>query len=146
LDGECQACRAYLAAGGAEGSSETTEERQTLAEDGSCASGFGPSIHETLREEILGPEQRELSRERALQKERGGEAREFEDDAQRMVENEIHQASNDVGNRRLHAIERALQKIREGTYGFSYTSGDPIPRARLESAPEAVLTVQEKNR
>ena len=32
LDGECQACRAYLAAGGAEGSSETTEERPALAE------------------------------------------------------------------------------------------------------------------
>ena len=31
-DGECQACRAYLAAGGAEGSSEATEERPALAE------------------------------------------------------------------------------------------------------------------
>ena len=29
---QCQACRAYLAAGGAEGSSETTEERPALAE------------------------------------------------------------------------------------------------------------------
>ena len=31
-EGECQARRAHLAAGGAEGSSETTEERQALAE------------------------------------------------------------------------------------------------------------------
>ena len=32
LDGECQARRAHLATGGAEGSSETTEERPALAE------------------------------------------------------------------------------------------------------------------
>lgn len=99
---------------------------------------------EMLREEVLGLEQRGLSRERTFQRERGGEAREFEDDAQRMAENEIHQALHGVDNRRLHALERALQKIREGTYGFSDMSGDLIPRARLEFTPEAVLTVQEE--
>jgi DnaK suppressor protein len=96
---------------------------------------------ETLREEVLGPEKRRLSRERALQKERGGEAQEFEDDAQEMAENEIHQALHDANNWRLHAIERALQKIREGTYGFSDTSGDPIPRARLAFQSHAIKRI-----
>ena len=45
---------------------------------------------------------------------------------------------------RLRSIERALAKIDEGTYGLSDLSGDPIPRARLEAIPEAVLTIQEE--
>ena len=45
---------------------------------------------------------------------------------------------------RLRSIERALAKIDECTYGLSDLSGDPIPRARLEAIPEAVLTIQEE--
>jgi DnaK suppressor protein len=41
-------------------------------------------------------------------------------------------------------IERALAKIDEGTYGRSDLSGDPIPKARLDAVPEAVLTIQEE--
>jgi DnaK suppressor protein len=99
---------------------------------------------ETLREELLGPEQRWLATERTLQQDRGAEAKEFEDVAQSMAENEIHQALHDVDERRLNAVDRALEKIKEGTYGLSDMSGEPIPKARLESTPEAVLTVQEE--
>ena len=45
---------------------------------------------------------------------------------------------------RLPAIERALQKIEEGTYGRSDESGDTIPRARLEAVPEAATTIEEE--
>ncbi len=48
--------------------------------------------------------------------------------------------------RRLEHVERALQKIKEGTYGFSDDSGDPIPRGRLEAVPEATRTVEEQER
>jgi DnaK suppressor protein len=48
--------------------------------------------------------------------------------------------------RRLEHVERALQKIEEGTYGLSDDSGDPIPRGRLEAVPEAVRTVEEQQR
>ena len=40
-------------------------------------------------------------------------------------------------------IERALAKIEDGTYGFSDSSGKPIPRARLEAMPEAINTADE---
>jgi RNA polymerase-binding transcription factor len=49
-----------------------------------------------------------------------------------------------VEEHRLRAIERALAKIDEGTYGLSDLSGDPIPKGRLEAMPEAVLTIQEE--
>jgi len=99
---------------------------------------------EQLRLQILGPEESGLARERATKEAKGDESRAFEDAAQDMAENEIHQALHDVDDRRLHAIERALEKIREGTYGRSDISGDLIPRARLEAVPEAALTVQEE--
>ena len=47
---------------------------------------------------------------------------------------------------RLAIVERALQKIEEGTYGLSDVSGEPIPRGRLEALPEAIRTVEEQQR
>jgi DnaK suppressor protein len=72
------------------------------------------------------------------------EAREAEDDAQDMAQNEVDINIDVVEDRRLRAIERALEKIGEGTYGMSDASGDPIPKARLEAMPEALLTIQEE--
>lgn len=42
----------------------------------------------------------------------------------------------------LRAVERALEKIEEGTYGICDISGDPIPKKRLEAVPYATMTVQ----
>jgi DnaK suppressor protein len=44
---------------------------------------------------------------------------------------------------RLAAIDRALQRLDEGTYGRSVRSGVPIPDERLEADPAAELTVEE---
>jgi DnaK suppressor protein len=44
---------------------------------------------------------------------------------------------------RLAAISRAEQRLAEGTYGRSITSGDIIPDERLEADPAAELTVDE---
>ncbi|MBS0629902.1 MAG: TraR/DksA family transcriptional regulator [Verrucomicrobia bacterium] len=46
----------------------------------------------------------------------------------------------------LRQIDRALEKIDEGTYGICDLSGDEIPIKRLEAIPYATMTVaaQEK--
>ena len=44
---------------------------------------------------------------------------------------------------RLDAIERALHRLDDGTYGRSVRSGAPIPDERLEADPAAELTVEE---
>ncbi len=44
---------------------------------------------------------------------------------------------------RLAAIERAQQRLRDGTYGRSVRSGDPISQERLEADPAAELTADE---
>jgi DnaK suppressor protein len=44
---------------------------------------------------------------------------------------------------RLAAIDRALARIKDGTYGLSVRSGLPIPDKRLAADPAAELTVDE---
>ncbi len=46
----------------------------------------------------------------------------------------------------VRQIDRALEKIEEGTYGVCDVSGDEIPIKRLEAIPYATMTVvaQEK--
>jgi DnaK suppressor protein len=46
----------------------------------------------------------------------------------------------------LAAIERAEQRLAEGTYGLSVESGEPIPDARLETIPWAERTAEEQAR
>ncbi len=99
---------------------------------------------EALRRQVLGGEEAATASRRAFQEVHGDEAEEFEDVAQDMAQEEVRQAQHDVDDRRVSDIERALQKIADGTYGLSDISGEPIPRARLEATPEAILTIEEE--
>jgi DnaK suppressor protein len=83
-------------------------------------------------------EEAETQRQSALQ------VREFEDEAQRLdtLEMEGILVGRDIG--RLVRVERALEKITEGTYGLSDVSGQPIPESRLEAMPDAIDTVAEQ--
>ena len=97
-----------------------------------------------LRTALLGGESKTLAGEQRFQRQHGNEAAEFEDKAQDMAQMEVDQAVQDVDTRRIAHVERALQKIADGSYGLSDLSGHPIPKARLENTPEAILTVQEE--
>jgi len=44
----------------------------------------------------------------------------------------------------LNEIDRALQKMKAGTYGVSEASGEAIPVARLRAIPWARLTAEEE--
>jgi DnaK suppressor protein len=59
------------------------------------------------------------------------------------TERQTDEALDKVTEQRLRTIERALQKITEGTYGLSDASGKPIPQERLQGAPEAIYTLDE---
>lgn len=67
-----------------------------------------------------------------------------EDRAQDLAIEENEQILVDKWMQRRTAIERALVKIDEGTYGLSDVSGKAIPRARLEAFPESVRTITEE--
>ena len=68
------------------------------------------------------------------------------DMSQSIFDREMDASVGEQIERRLREVERALQKIEEGTYGFSDDSGEPIPRGRLEAVPEAIRTVEAQQR
>jgi DnaK suppressor protein len=69
----------------------------------------------------------------------------FSDEADDLVVEQTDEALAELLTRRLEAIERAEQRLRDGTYGRSVASGAPIPEARLEIEPWAELTVEEQS-
>ncbi len=97
-----------------------------------------------LREQLQKTADTDEAEEAAIKNESGSQAREYEDDAQKlaMLETDGNLVNQDVD--RLARVERALHKIDEGTYGFSDVSGQPIPDARLEAMPDAINTVKEQ--
>ncbi|MGR3952347.1 MAG: TraR/DksA family transcriptional regulator [Chlamydia sp.] len=46
----------------------------------------------------------------------------------------------------LKQVDKALDKIKEGTYGICDISGDEIPKARLDAMPYANTTVKAQER
>lgn len=81
--------------------------------------------------------------EEGVREERVASPEEREDDAQDLAALEREGQLAAHLQQRLAGIERALQKIQDGSYGLSDVSGQPIPRQRLERVPEAVTTQSE---
>jgi DnaK suppressor protein len=65
------------------------------------------------------------------------------DPAQSLTQQGMDDAIAESLRDRLAALERAEQRLADGTYGRSVQSGQPIPDARLEADPAAELTVEE---
>jgi DnaK suppressor protein len=71
------------------------------------------------------------------------EAGDTGDAAQPLTAEGMDDAIAESLRNRLDAIERALHRLDDGTYGKSVRSGDPIPDERLEADPAAELTIEE---
>jgi DnaK suppressor protein len=97
-----------------------------------------------LRKQILGVRQGHESEQASVNAEANDQAHEYEDDAQKLTALELHGSLAAVDDERLNNIERALQKINDGTYGLSDASGAPIAIERLEASPEALYTLEEQ--
>jgi len=65
------------------------------------------------------------------------------DPAQPLTEQGVDDAVAASLRERLAALDRALRRLDDGTYGRSIRTGVPIPDERLEADPAAELTVQE---
>jgi RNA polymerase-binding transcription factor DksA len=66
------------------------------------------------------------------------------DQASELYDRDRQVAAKDNVTNILAKIERALQKIDEGTYGQSDVDGSPIPVERLEVLPYALTTVDQE--
>ena len=68
------------------------------------------------------------------------------DMSQSIFDRELDASVGEGIERRLGEVDRALQKIEEGSYGVCEDTGEEIPRGRLEAVPEAVRTVEAQQR
>jgi DnaK suppressor protein len=68
------------------------------------------------------------------------------DQATQLHDREVEEGLAERLRDELAAVERAEQRLGEGTYGLSVESGDPIPDARLEAIPWAERTADEEQR
>lgn len=72
-----------------------------------------------------------------------GETGDIADAAQPLAAQGLDDAVAASLRERSAALDRALQRLDDGTYGRSVRSGLPIPDDRLEADPAAELTVEE---
>ena len=72
-----------------------------------------------------------------------GESGDVSDPAQPLTQEGVDQAVAASLRDRLAAIDRALKRLDDGSYGRSVRSGVPIPAERLEADPAAELTIEE---
>ena len=68
------------------------------------------------------------------------------DQGSELYQNELDEALVEQLRRELDEVERAEQRLAEGTYGLSIESGQPIPDERLEANPTAERTTEEEQR
>jgi DnaK suppressor protein len=68
------------------------------------------------------------------------------DESQYLFEREVDATLGQQFGQELKEVNRALEKIEEGTYGLSDRSGEPIAKGRLEAIPEALYTIEEQQR
>jgi len=95
-----------------------------------------------LEEELEQIRNRNMDVDGALPEEGGeGGDEDTADLAAAMMDKEMDLSVEDEIQDLLAAIEHAMQKIDDGTYGICDISGESIPESRLELIPWASLTV-----
>jgi DnaK suppressor protein len=90
-------------------------------------------------QDLLNDLERASAQDREAQLETGDMA----DAAQPLSAEGLDDSVADTLRERLAALDRALRRVDEGTYGLSVRSGQPIPDERLEADPAAELSVAE---
>lgn len=97
------------------------------------------AVERTEVEEMLTAIKRSGVEDRDAEQETGDSG----DTAQPLESEGVDDAVEASLRTRLEAIERAEQRLADGTFGLSLRSGTAIPDARLEASPTAELTVEE---
>jgi DnaK suppressor protein len=108
-------------------------------------------MDESRARELVRAERAEVEGLLAAAGSEGEEDRETEDEqdadiadpAQSLTAEGIDDAITESLRARLAAVQRAEQRLANGTYGKSVRSGVAIPDARLEANPLAELTIEE---
>jgi DnaK suppressor protein len=101
---------------------------------------------QNLKEELLRVRRSMEEDERQRSEEERHTQLDSGDMSQEMFTREMDATIGEQVERRLKDVDRALEKLEEGTYGICDDTGEPIPKGRLEAVPEAIRTVEAQQR
>lgn len=90
---------------------------------------------DALRRALAG----DLSSLKELREQSGGDVI---DAALDSAQDEISSQLAEVESRELALIDKALERMRNGTYGVCEVTGKPIPLARLQALPYATMCIE----
>ena len=126
-----------------------TKEPRALTDSDSRGCGGEPMELDEARRLLMAERTRvqqmlaDLGTDRAEDESAQRETGDAADPAQPLAQQGVDDAVASGLRERLAALDRALQRVEDGSYGRSVRSGVPIPDERLEADPAAELTVQE---
>ena len=105
-------------------------------------------MEEKRARELLAAERERVAAELANLRGEGGEESDSSRQPGDLTSEDLYQDEFDAGRaqdlkRKLEAVERAEERLANGTYGLSVRSGERIPDGRLEANPLAEVTVEE---
>ena len=97
---------------------------------------------EELKEELLQMRRGMEEDERDRSQEEQDTELDSGDEAQQMFTREMDATIGEQMERRLEDVDRALEKVEEGSYGICDDTREEIAKGRLEAIPEAIRTVE----
>lgn len=100
-----------------------------------------PAIRQRLEERLLYLQQRLQQVERARRRETNPLDPDWQEQAITRQEDEVLDSLDSEGHREITAIQAALKRLEDGTYGDCQNCGEPIAPARLEALPYAVQCI-----
>jgi len=68
------------------------------------------------------------------------------DRATKEMEHDMAMKARDRDRKMIDKIDAALDRIKDGTYGYCLETGDPIGLGRLEARPTATLCIEAQER
>jgi DnaK suppressor protein len=92
-----------------------------------------------LREELY--KELKINEEAGLEAGSGEEVKDLADQASDNFDRELAYNISETERHRLEDIDRALERILDGSYGICRISKKPIPKPRLEALPFVTVTV-----
>jgi DnaK suppressor protein len=102
------------------------------------------ALHQQLRAEMR--EEAEDAAENELSPVPSFSSSENEDTAALSADYDRDFVADQNERQLLHEVEKALERLDEGTYGLDEISGEPIPVERLRALPWARMTVENASR
>jgi DnaK suppressor protein len=116
------------------------EFRKLLTKERDRLKALHKQLRAEMREETEGASGDEVSRVSTF------DDADNEDTAAALADHDRDEIADETERQILRDVEKALERLDNGTYGLDEITGEPIPVERLRALPWAAMTVENASR